>query len=627
MSEHSQDDQDKATEATRDCLADLVHSLCDGKTRARMRALFTQPVFAPRHDLTYDENCQLVYERLRAVNDGAGPGTELLADPQRLFALFGWAGLTSNSLAFTMLVHYCLNLVTVVDLGGDRDDLADHRLSLDTMSSFGVFMITELGRGSSHVATRTEASYDPDRDEFVLHTPAPEAAKFMPNVGLSGVPKLAVVCARLKVAGQDHGVFPFVVPIRDHAGLRPGVSVTRLPPVPLVPLDCSVVTFDRLRVPRRNWLSDNATISDEGLFHDPIGGANERLVRTLSSGAYTWPAQAAALAAATRACVAIALRHSFHRITMGRLAPRLPAIAHRSQQRALLGALATAYAITFLANQAATDHAAATVDQPTDQSGADDAALSATPWASVNLTSALTKALAARALETVAAQCRQRSGALGLLSVNRFVDYQGLGHAFHSAGGDGLLILLDTARALVADPRHQPPADAEGGLDQCDLLDRRFWLDLAKAREHLAHQQLTEQLDRARERGDRPFDAWNDQFDAAQALAEAHGSRLLVEAGLAAVDAAGDPQARQLLQDLCALHSLEDVSANSGWLLVNKLVTSTQILDIPQTLNTLCDRLLPQALTLVEAFDIPDGLIGAPITAPDYPALLSTSAG
>jgi acyl-CoA oxidase len=307
-------------------------------------------------------------------------------------------------------------------------------------------------------------------------------------------------------------------------------------------------------------------------------------VRTIAAGSYCWSAQSVALAAAARGCVTIALRYASQRTTMGRQTPRLPAIAHRNQHRPLLGALAKAYAITFLANEAALADAPGQDNRPS-LGGA------AAPWSSINRSSALTKALVARGLEDVADRCRRSYGALGLMTANRVLDYQMLGHAFHAAGGDGQLILLDTARALVARPGPKP---LEDGAEPGSLLDPAYLQSLAAAREHRAHQDA----------------ACNEQYDTYLELANAHAAALTLAAGLRAVNKAADSDASRLLADLCLLNALEAVDESSGWLLANKLLTPAQVPEIPEAMNTLCDRLLPHVATLLNAFDIPDSLLG-----------------
>ena len=551
--------------------------------RRRMREVFTRPLFDAAPGLSREEQCRRAYEQLRLVNREFGPGTDLLDDPARLFALFEWAALTGPALPFAMLVHYTLALATLVGQRGESPEILRRQDALSTLATVGTFMITEVGRGSSQVALRTEATYDPRTGDFVVHTPSSVSAK-MSNVGLAGVPKTSVVLARLKVGGRDRGVFAFAVPVRDAEGVRPGIHVEPLAGMPLVPIDTCVVTFDRLRVPRHDWLSADASIDESGVFHDDGLGSDARTLRTLAGASLCWTAQSVALASAARGCITIALRHAFRRVTMSRKSPRVHAIAHRNQQRPLFGALAEAYALTHLASEVASQYG------KSDTQHVEDAA---TPWVSVHLTSTLTKALATRGLERIAHRCRQSYGVMGLMTANRVIDYQFLGHAFHSAGGDNQLILLDTARALAATP---PPSRR---VEQDDSLG-----GLIEAWEQSAHQQYNEQ---------------DGQFDAALALAEAHGAGLIWRASQRASAATTDPQRADLLRDLATYHALETVHEHSGWLLSTKTLTPDQVSNIPAKLDELCDTLLPYALALVDAFEIPDELLGAPITPPSGP--------
>jgi acyl-CoA oxidase len=624
---------DTTTPATLRALQSQLHPHISAPAHHHLRELFNNPSFAVRRNQSREESSQLAYDQLRALNEELGPGTELLADPDRLFALFSWVGLADPALAFVALVHYCLALATVV---AQRDQAGSdgaappthphpHLRDLDELSSVGSFLITEPSRGSSHVATRTEARYDAARDEFVLHTPSPLAAK-LANAALPGVPKLGVVFARLKVQGRDRGVFAFAVPLRDTRGPRPGIRLEALPGMPMLAADSCLVTFDHVRVPRADWLPGGAEIDGTGTFHDGGLSSDARLVHTMAAGSFCWPAQSVALAAAARGCVAIALRYASERTTMGRQSPRLPAIAHRNQHRPLLGALAEAYAITFLANESARSKANDVTRR--EFSGHDDAqseplgaATAATPWTSVNRESALTKALVADALQRVAERCRRSYGALGLMTANRILDYQFLGHAFQFAGGDGQLILLDTARALAAGPAPRPPAEIEGGLEQGKVHDLDFLQALAAAREHRAHQHVVELTQRSERCGETPQQTWNEQYDVALDLARAHGAALILAANRRVVTRAKatDEQAARLLEDLCTLHALETVHAEAGWLLANKLLTPSQALEIPDALNDVCTRLLPHAPSLIDAFDIPDPLLGT-VAFPPRPA-------
>jgi acyl-CoA oxidase len=67
---------------------------------------------------------------------------------------------------------------------------------------------------------RTTATYDKEKQQFVLHTPDFEAAKCWAG-GLGQMATHAVVFAQLYVDGVNRGLHTFVVPIRNPKTLLP----------------------------------------------------------------------------------------------------------------------------------------------------------------------------------------------------------------------------------------------------------------------------------------------------------------------------------------------------------------------------------------------------------------------
>ncbi|MGH1552041.1 hypothetical protein ACRAWF_07475 [Streptomyces sp. L7] len=248
--------------------AELTRLIFDGAyehVHADIRALLLDPVFDARDGLSLPEAGRLAYERSRFVHGRVERPLEILKNPRRLFALAEWPSLLDVSTFSLLMVHYNLCLGTVAEHGGDREDLKDYFEELDGLESFGPYMATELGYGNNVAALRTEAVYDRHSQTFVLNTPDPLAQKYMSYSGFQDVPKVAVVLARLKADGKDHGVYPFVVRVSDAAGLCEGIHAVLCPEKPVQGLDNGLTWFDHVRVPRRNLLlGDMGEFTPEG---------------------------------------------------------------------------------------------------------------------------------------------------------------------------------------------------------------------------------------------------------------------------------------------------------------------------------------------------------------------------
>ncbi len=237
----------------------------------------------------------------------------------------------------------------------------------------------------------------------------------------------------------------------------------------------------------------------------------------------------------------------------------------------------------------------------------------------IDRATSVAKATATHTAEQVTAVCRRASGALGFFSANRFVDYQGLAHAYRTAGGDSQLILLDTARAMVEAAGYDPPPTSPPPDPSVeDLADRRRWLQLAASRERLLHERLSAALRRAAEHGRDPFGAWNDHIPQARELAEAHSARLTLEAVIAATTPERTGQQHEGLDTLCAYYALTAIARHADWYRCEGLLSPQQRHGLPDLLNALSDRLLSCAPAIVEAMGMPPGLPAAPLAAEDY---------
>ncbi|WP_329243668.1 hypothetical protein OG223_06465 [Streptomyces sp. NBC_01478] len=577
------------------------------------------PCGPDRHTRTYD--------RLRALGEWVGGANALHRDPARLLAVLEWSATVDPPLLLAGTVQYAVCVAAMAELGRPGAYLGPLIDEVDRHETFGSIMITEIGRGNSHLATRTEARFDPATREFTLRSPDPAAAKFMSHVAGTGRAHMAIVYARLLLAGQERGVFPFAVRIRDADRITAGVHVTELPETTSVPLNYALVTFDNTRVPYDGWLCDDASVAPDGEFSDPLGDPDRRLVRSLSVSSNASTGAAVGLTAAARAAVTIGIRHSQQRLTMGRLRPDLPVLHYRTQQEALYGVLAEVYACSFLVARVKAQYVRQR-SAPTDLPGSYRPVWA--PWASVSREQALAKVAATRVLRHAAGVCRERAGAQGLLTVNRLLEYEGLAQVYQAAAGDNLLIRLDAGKQLVEDLTHTAPAPAA----MPDLVSPDGALALALLRERGLLAELRGRVEGVPVDEKTAFETWNPLLPDLVTLADAHQQRLLLEAfaeAVAEADAAptDTDQASHLagLHALHTLYALKSLEQTLSWHLENGSLTVSDALRVHRERDRALDDVHPRLAVLLDEVAPPDARTRAPMAEQDVVAALFASGG
>ncbi|KAK7042177.1 acyl-CoA dehydrogenase NM domain-like protein [Favolaschia claudopus] len=133
-------------------------------------------------------------------------------------------------------------------------DLCRKILAFDVTAHY---MLTEVGHGLDSQNIETTAKLRPDGN-FELHTPTPAAAKFMPaSIVAGGVPRIALVMARLVAQGRNYGIRPFYVPLNDGKSMCEGVSCRVLPDRSGTrPVGHAITSFNRVILPATALVGD-----------------------------------------------------------------------------------------------------------------------------------------------------------------------------------------------------------------------------------------------------------------------------------------------------------------------------------------------------------------------------------
>ncbi|GGV38768.1 hypothetical protein GCM10010182_73880 [Actinomadura cremea] len=578
----------------------------DDAARRRIAEAVPADCFTYPDGLTAREHQALTYARLRRAGLAAPPAAELLDDPPLLCALLERAAIADPALFHVTMLHYTLAYGPVLRFGAGQDGPGGAAgAALASMDSFGTLLMTEVGRSNSHLSPRTIARHDPATGGFVLTTPDAEAAKFPTNTAHPALPKTAAVYATLEHGGAERGVFVFMVPLRGPGGrITDGVRIVPAPETTGLQIDYGAVRLDGLHVPREAWLRDGASIGPDGAFHDPAGTPAARLTRSMAIAPAVWRAVISASAAITRASAGMLLAHSAGRATLGRLAPRRALTDYANQREAVLGAIASGYALTAVAAHVQARRTSADAPGATAGGAGPDTAWA--PWSAVDRDLALLKAAATvQAQETVSA-CRVHSGAPGFAAVERLNAYRGLTHAYMNAGGDNELILYDTARAMADLDRYTPPPAEPGPPDGGDLASPAVWRWLAGETERRMRDRLAARVAAARDGGADAFTAWNDNLVLAARTATACADRITLEILGRALDTG--PAA---LRPVLTLHALDWIDRRAAALLNEGVLPPGALDEAWAARRRVCAELAPRAGDLAAGFDLP-----AEITAP-----------
>ncbi|WDH79197.1 acyl-CoA dehydrogenase [Microbacterium esteraromaticum] len=504
----------------------------------------------------------------------------------------------------------------------------------------GAFAMTEIGHGSDVASLGTTATYDPETDEFVIHTPFRGATKeYLGNAALHGI--AATVFAQLITNGVSHGVHCFYVPLRDENGVDlPGI--TREDDGHkggLNGIDNGRLSFDQVRVPRTNLLNKYGDVDASGTYSSPIDSPGRRFFTMLGTlvqgrvsldGAASW---ASALG------LKIAITYATQRRQFdGADGHETVLLDYGKHQRRLLPRLATTYAQLFAHDEFLQKFDAVfsgRSDTPDDREDLETLAAALKPLSTWHALDTLQEAREAcggsgfmfenrlvglradldiyvtfegdnnillqlvgkRLLTDFAAQFKDKDAA----SLARYAVEQTAGRVFHGAGlrqfGQAVADLGSTARSVEYGLREE---------QQHEMLADRVQQMVADIAGRLRPAGKDKVL------GEKLFN--ENQAELIEA-ARAHGELLQWEAFTDAVNDVDDEDTKQVLTWLRDLFGLQLIEKHLAWYLINGRLSAQRAASVSRYIDRLCRRLRPHALDLVDAFGWEPEHIRAPIAS------------
>ncbi|WP_396656098.1 acyl-CoA dehydrogenase [Microbacterium sp.] len=504
----------------------------------------------------------------------------------------------------------------------------------------GAFAMTEIGHGSDVAALGTTATYDPDTQEFVIHTPFRAATKeYLGNAALHG--RAATVFAQLITGGVNYGVHCFFVPIRDDEGaMLPGItSEDDGVKGGLNGIDNGRLAFDHVRVPRENLLNRYGDVDADGTYRSDIPSPGRRfftMLGALVQGRVSLDG-AATVGTALAEHIAITYGNQRRQFDSGAGTEEVVLLDYGKHQRRLLPRLAQTYAQFFAHDELLRKYDgvfSGRTDTPDEREDLETLAAALKPLSTWN------------ALDTIQ-ECREACGGAGFMAENRLV---GLHHdldVYVTFEGDNNVLLQLVGKRLLSDYAKQfAGADAASlarfavgqtagrifhgaGLRQLGQTVADFGstarsveLGLRADQQHelLAGrvQQMVADLAAALRPAAKLSQAeaaalFNSHQTELIEAARAHGELLQWEAftdGVAAIDDEATGQVLGWLRDLFGLWLIEK---HLAWHLINGRLSGQRAASVSRYIDRLCARLRPHAQDLVDAFGFAPEHVRAPI--------------
>ena len=536
-------------------------------------------------------------------------------------------------------VQWGLFTAAIVQLGDQEQQAAwvPDAMSLEVP---GAFAMTEIGHGSDVQSLATTATYDPQTEEWVIHTPFRAAWKeFLGNAALDA--KAATVFARLITRGVDHGVHCFYVPVRDAEGeLLPGISSEDDGPKGgLNGIDNGRLAFDQVRIPRTNLLNRYGDVAPDGTYTSPIESPGRRfftMLGTLVQGRVSLDGSANR---ASQLALHIAITYATQRRQFSAADPTQEVVLldYQSHLHRLMPKLAATYAGAFAHEQllqAFDDVFSGRGDDPEAREDLE------------TLAAALKPVSTWLALDTVQ-ECREACGGAGFIAENQLTGLHQDLDVYATFEGDNTVLLQLVAKRLLSDYTSELKNVDRAGIgrfiaQRAGTLAKRHtpWTRLAqdlsdrgnarRAFDSMRQSDFQEEMltSRARIKVEevalslRPA-AKMDPADATAHVnkhqvemldaARAHADLVRWRAFTAALEDFEDEATVAVLTDVRDLFGLSVIEDDLAWFLLNGQISTQRGRQIASDQRRLLWRLRPHALDLVAAFDIRPGHVRAPI--------------
>lgn len=614
----------------------LAEKLLGGwpETRRVARELAARPELHKIEGLTHHEHRERVFGQLKYLVDHKAVHRafpeELGGDEDHGGNIAGFEELVTAdpSLQIKAGVQWGLFGAAVLHLGTEEHH-AKWLPGIMSLDVPGCFAMTEMGHGSDVASIATTATYDPETEEFVIHTPFKAAWKdYIGNAAKDGL--AAVVFAQLITEGVNHGVHALYVPLRDPQtheflpgiggeddGVKGGLNG----------IDNGRLHFEQVRVPRTNLLNRYGSVAPDGTYSSPISSPGRRFFTMLGTLVQGRVSLDGAATAASKLALTTAIHYASERRQFNASSDTAEEVLldYQRHQRRLLPRLASVYAMSFAHEQLLEKFDGVFSGRAdTDQDRQE-----------LETLAAALKPLSTWSALDILQECREACGGAGFLIENRFASLRADLDVYVTFEGDNNVLLQLVAKRLLNDYAKEFQTMNVGAL-------AKFALGQAAGVAYRTGLGAVAQFVRDSGRAQRAALAVRDEdtqrllladrvqtmvAEIAQALhganklpqaeaaarfnahqnelieaARAHAELLQWEAFTEALAEVQDPGTRKVLTWLRDLFGLSLIEKHLAWYLMNGRLSMQRGRTVGEYINRLLAKLRPHALDLVDAF-------------------------
>ncbi len=526
-----------------------------------LQDILKSPLFDSHENLCWLDRARLSYERFRILNQKLKINEKDILDySEKLQTLHEWVGSVDGTLMTIMSIHYNLCMGTILRLAKRTPKVDEVLQELETLKSFGVYLGTELGYGNNLFNLQTTAHYDPVSQSFKITTQNTEAKKYMPNTGHPEVPKIAVVFARLVSLGEDCGVFPFIVRLRDaHGELTPGVRVTLLGEKPGYHLDNAVTSFKDVEIPKEFiLLGSESILEDDGSFRSNVSSKRRRFLAAIDAVQAGKLSFTGAISTGTLVGCKIAFNYASQKRTFAPDQKDVPLLSYNNQKKDIYSSFANALAIRAIYDEALRIYHLDPISQNDEK----------TKYCS------LAKYFSSSVGQGVFLKLRERLGAQGMFCHNRVIEYLNYVFGIVSAEGDNQILQLKIAKDLILNQSWSKSFITGKLRFKKSLMDVNACFELIQQRETILCRDIKTSFFIGKLKKKNSFEIWNDEVNRSLELGEVHAHHLVFKAMLKNQSSLRMDISTELNQQLCHLAMLNYIEKYSGWYLNKGLISS-----------------------------------------------------